>query len=191
MLHLKGVCGLKKGLRTPDLNCKGTNEWHGVSKGGDHMHVEVISVWWCEANNPLFKCWVRITGLTKPLQVPTKMMDPALPFENHGPGLQELADIQQSLHNHLSFSNFKHEHLNRSNKQIVGLNLLHGHFWHVSPLSDSSWTLHRANSGTACTKTWPRSEASPYINPDGIGFPRHLLTAFTHKAQSLCSSSSL
>lgn len=37
---------------------------------------------------------------------------------------------------------------------------------------DSSRT--RANSGTDCTKTWPRSEANPYINPDGIGFPRHL-----------------
>lgn len=145
------------------------------------MRVEVISGY-SSVKQILFfsfsKKWVKTT---KPLQLLQRpLMDPAPLFENHSAGLQELADIQQSLHNNSSFSNFKHEQLNGSNKQIVGLNLLHGHFWQRSPLSDSSWTLHRANSGTACTKTWPRSEASPYINPDGIGFPRHLLTAFTH-----------
>lgn len=38
-------------------------------------------------------------------------------------------------------------------------------FWQPAFLGDSSWTLHRANSGTGCTKTWPRSEASPLHKP--------------------------
>lgn len=50
----------------------------------------------------------------------------------------------------------------------------------------SSWVTHpelftEQTFGTRCTKTWPRSRARHYINPDGTGFPRHLLLTRTHK----------
>lgn len=58
-------------------------------------------------------------------------------------------------------------------------------FWQPALLGDSSWTLHRANSGTGCTKTWPRSEVGPYIKPDGLRFRAIYLTRRAHKKQ-LC-----
>lgn len=114
--------------------------------------------------------------------------DPVPQFRNHPSGLQSSDAFQQGTAQQLEWlnqlglfsltytystvSDFKATTPKSWNQ--TKLNVFHWHFGQRALLGDSSWTLHRANSGTGCTKTWPRSEASPYINPDGIRFPRHL-----------------
>lgn len=111
---------------------------------------------------------MRTTSLTKPLQLLQDLWILHSCMRTTVQACKSWLTFKQILHNNLSFSNFKHEQLNRSHKQIVGLNLLHGHFlaqlslqWLILNSSPSKqWNCLYQNM----TQKWSQSLHKPRWN---------------------------
>lgn len=103
---------------------------------------------------------------TKCVTIVSFNFDPVAPAE-----LNQMSAFQQETTHHLGFSLAYSDESKEKQTHTTEHCITHRR---ASPLSDSPWSSPRANSRTGCTKTWPRSGASPYISPNGIRFPRHL-----------------